>query len=69
MAIQNKNFSKKIDAVSTEVTQVNNRLSSLDDRINDLASSTQLLPTTDAIEKSMRRILSEILDARDGDPN
>ena len=64
MATQNSNFNKKIAAVSTEVSAVNNRLMTLDDRISELASSQQVLPSGDDIEKSMRRIMEDVLAAR-----
>ena len=39
MAHQNNNFNKKIASVTSEVTAVNNRLMTLDDRINEIASN------------------------------
>jgi len=36
----------------------------LDDRISELASSQQVLPSGDDIEKSMRRIMEDVLAAR-----
>ena len=53
------NFTKQISSVSGEVINVNARLSTIDDRINDLASNQQLMPTTESVEKTMRRVLEE----------
>ena len=39
MAHQSNNFNKKIASVTSEVTAVNNRLMTLDDRINEIASN------------------------------
>ena len=63
--VQN-NLNKKIGAVSQEVTQVNARLQTLDDRISDLSGQQQLLPNADAIERIMKRVIYESKNGNQG---
>ena len=63
--VQN-NLNKKIGAVSQEVTQVNARLQTLDDRISDLSGQQQLLPNADVIERIMKRVIYESKNVNQG---
>ena len=54
-------LNKKVGGISAEIAMVNNKVGTLDDKLNELHGSQQRLPSVLDIEKAVRNVVKELL--------